>query len=77
MHLRGWGLNYQVDLGLQLNLKRLQCSLKLADLTSGRLEGLCAGRHLLAQLVKLEDMKIDPPPGKKKSYSGYFVMISY
>lgn len=53
------GLNYQAELGLQLNLKRLQGPLELRDLTSGGLEVLCAGCHLLVQVIKLEDIKLD------------------
>lgn len=35
-----WGLTYQAELGLQLNLKRLQGPFELVDLTSGGLKGL-------------------------------------
>lgn len=50
-----WDVSYQANLGLQLNLQGLQGPLELVDLTVRGLEGLCAGCHLLVQLVKLED----------------------
>lgn len=53
-----WALNYQAELRLQLNLKGLQGPLELGDLASGGLKGLCAGCHLLVQLVKLEGVKL-------------------
>lgn len=58
VHVCMWGLTYQAELGLQLNLKRLQGPLELVDLTSGGLKGLWAGCHLLVQVVKLEDIKL-------------------
>lgn len=56
MHLK---LNYQAELGLQLDLQGLQGSLQLTDLGFGGLEKLCAGCHLLVEVVKLEDGKLD------------------
>lgn len=50
--------HYQADLGLQLNLQGLQGPLEVIDFTAGGLEGLCAGCHLLVQLVKLEENEV-------------------
>lgn len=46
---------YQAELGLQLDLEGLEGPLQLVDLRPGGLKTLCARRHLLVQLVKLED----------------------
>lgn len=46
---------YQVELGLQLDLEGLEGPLQLVDLRPGGLKTLCARRHLLVQLVELED----------------------
>lgn len=54
-----WDVPYQANLGLQLYLQGLQGPLELVDLTARGLEGLCAGCHLLVQLVKLEDVQLD------------------
>lgn len=59
VHLCMWDLPYQAELGLQLNLQGLQAPLELVDLTARGLEGLCAGCHLLVQVVKLEDIELD------------------
>lgn len=46
---------YQAELGLQLDLEGLEGPLQLVDLRPGGLKALCARRHLLVQLVELED----------------------
>lgn len=53
VHRCMWEWTCQAELGLELDLKSLQGSLKLVDLTSGGLKGLCAGCHLLVKLIKL------------------------
>lgn len=53
VHRCMWEQTCQAELRLELDLKSLQGSLKLADLTSGGLKGLCAGCHLLVKFIKL------------------------
>lgn len=69
-----WEWTCQAELGLKLNLKSLQGSFKLTDLTSGGLKGLCAGCHLLVKFIKLGDMKFEHQKMVRRWFLSYLII---